>query len=216
MTDMTNLRDSRNSDEAVKSAIRSVFAALSADYGNLFLSQFKRFGAHKYTPTTWKWRLYKRLHGCSAESIYNGYEGLVVAMKGQGMPTMDQIVTAIKDEHRHSQPVLPGPEQAPLDRSAATKERRLGELAQFQEYMKQRPEWLKADGSVDEKARLKRLRAAVASHEALLAEHVRLGKIPPPRKIATPCAFPGCPNSGTRTTSVSGSSRWYCRKHYKP
>lgn len=88
-------------EEQIKQAIRCVYQSLCADYGQIFISQFKSDrNLNGITPNAWMHRLYKRVYGCSSEQIVNGFERLTEQAAGLKMPSMDEIVKAVQMEKR--------------------------------------------------------------------------------------------------------------------
>jgi hypothetical protein len=193
-------------EDPLKPVIRAMFDALSADYGDRFLSQFRGPGASK--PNAWKYRMLALLKGISPAAVVEGFEQCC-AEHPEFPPTARSIADAAKRR---------AAEIANLERQQAEANRRAMLAAPAElaceagqaRILQMRREAFARAAEGGEEGRAQRLKAALAEHEAILrASGVLRRTDAAAMKL---CAVAGCDRPGT----VAHSTRpelWLCSEH---
>jgi hypothetical protein len=204
--------------EPLKAAIRHVFIAMRADFGQKFTRLFDRVAsANAISANAWMWRLLERVDGCDPGDVLDGFDRCL-RDRSPHMPVLAEIADAINAEKcdrmriaeqigRAAGPKFTGGvvgyvEQVLTPNAETPVAQR--ELAKIREILSRPP-------PKNREERNERLDRALAEHNALLAKLPR----PAPRGEYKHCAVPGCANAGAFSRSVIGGGAWFCTAHFR-
>ena len=180
--------------------INGMIAAMRADFGHKFKSQFGDTNELRM----YKRRLYQMLRGRNVKHIYDAYTGYAMSGK-EWPPTVPELITALDDvekterrkqaeELNHlmklSEPAKKTVECNPLEMLANAKGKTVDDRTPEQKEQ-------------DWQDLLQRHKAMVApfSVRNIDADHL--------------CAYPSCNKAGSISDSIRGGGTWYCGEHFR-
>ena len=180
--------------------INGMIAAMKADFGHKFKSQFENTEDLRQ----YKRRLYQMLRGRDIKHITDAYNGYALSGK-EWPPTVPELISALDDvektarrkqaeEMNHllklSAPAKKIVECNPLEMLANAKGKTVDDRT---------PEQIEQD----KKDAWQRHKALVApfSVRNIDADHL--------------CAYPSCNKAGSISDSIRGGGTWYCKEHFK-
>jgi hypothetical protein len=195
--------ETRQANDPLAQAIMSLVDVMRADFGERFTRTF----VDDIQLRQLKRRLYRMLDGFVFEDITAGYETLV-KHSPHFVPSVPEIAEAVKSkaierkraESENAKTTLPPPVYA--------------ELVDAQEAIGNAVKNLKTHPD-NEQDRVKRLSEALASHEALIAQHANSGKIRQPEVAFYECEFSGCQKPGSISHGTKGGGKFYCWEHFQ-
>jgi len=187
--------------DPLQNCIIGMIAAMKADFGNKFKSQF----ADPEELRQYKRRLYTMLKGQQVEDIQKAYNGYAMA-GNEWPPTVPQLLSELTQVQKQKVRSLME-ERKHLDTIGLPKPTRdcdpLAMLAN-------------AKASMNKDARTPEQRAH-DMQEALLRLNAAVACVPIPQADENHlCCYPGCRKAGALTSSVRGSEYWYCSGHFQP
>lgn len=187
---------SQRISDPLEKAVILITDAMQTDYPSFFHQAYP--GDEEIRQL--KRRLYVKLRGIEDRCIYDGYE-MCVAQKPNYLPTVPEIIAGALaaeknykriEKNLHEAASLPAPKSAAMPKNIK---------AMYAEILKN----ASPNGENLEKV--------AEQHEALIADHMRAGKIRIPRPAKYLCAC--CGRDGVLSHSVNGGGNWYCSDHFQ-
>lgn len=185
--------------DPLQNCIIGMIAAMKADFGNKFKSQF----ADPEELRQYKRRLYQMLRGRDIKHITDAYNGYAMSGK-EWPPTVPELITALDDVEKTER------------RKQAEEINHLMKLSRPEPKISCNPLEMLANAkgkTVDDRTPeqkeqdwqdlLQRHKAMVApfSVRNIDADHL--------------CAYPSCNKAGSISDSIRGGGTWYCGEHFR-
>lgn len=189
--------------DSLKNAVIDITNAMRID----FAQEFGKYFQTDEDVRLLRRRLYGRARDIPVQAVIEGYEA---SLEDGGMPSVDRIIAhanRIAARMRRMER-----ERIEAERIAALPPPNKAGLARIEA---ERKAASKRAAETDGETHAEKMRRLIEVHEANLRAARAAGKICTPtfaeRKT---CAVPYCEKAGTMSSSVTGSTMWYCSEHF--